>query len=283
MAASALLEKPWRELRWGERQKDLQYVQEYKPENAEIRYLRALLFGHVGAGKSSFINSISNVLRGRMTMPALASAMTSDTSFTRKYETHKFMKGRGSSKTFFPVVFNDIMGLEDGETRGVHAKDIVHALKGNVKEGHKFNPVGPLEPDDFGYNPTPSADDRVHVLVCVMSANTPQMNFSLLKKMSEVREKASELGIPQIAMMTHIDAACGEIQKDLKNVYRSRHLQKKMKDFSAAVGIPVNCIFPVKNYSEEIDMNDEVDILILSALRKIIDFGDDFIEKKETE
>ncbi|MEQ2224671.1 hypothetical protein ILYODFUR_009820 [Ilyodon furcidens] len=147
----------------------------------------------------------------------------------------------------------------------------------------KFNPVGPLEPDDFGYNPAPSADDRVHVLVCVMSANTPQINSSLLKKMTEVREKASELGIPQMAVMTHIDAACGEIQKDLKNVYRSRHLQKKMKDFSAAVGIPVNCIFPVKNYSEEIDMNDEVDILILSALRKIIDFGDDFIEKMETE
>ncbi|MEQ2187843.1 hypothetical protein GOODEAATRI_008750 [Goodea atripinnis] len=106
------------------------------PEKDDIRYLRVLLYGPVGAGKSSFINSVSNVLRGRMTIPALASATTSDQSFT-----------------------------------------------------------------------------------------------------------------------------------------------KKMKDFSAAVGIPMNCIFPVKNYSEEIDLNDDVDILILSALRKIIDFGDDFIEK----
>lgn len=46
----------------------------------------------------------------------------------------------------------------------------------------------------------------------------------------------------------------------------------------------MNCIFPVKNYSEEIEMKDDVDILILSALRKMIDFGDDFIDKiKEKE
>ncbi|MEQ2256981.1 hypothetical protein ILYODFUR_029622 [Ilyodon furcidens] len=278
-AESPTLDEPWRELCWGEKQRNLQYVQEYKPENNDIQYLRVLLYGPVGAGKSSFINSVSNVVRGRMTIPALASATTSDKSFTTKYETHKLMKGRGSSKTFYPVVFNDIMGLEDGDRRGAHADDIKLALRGHVKEGYKFNPVSPLTQDDPGYNPTPSADGRVHVLVCAMSANAPQLKSSVLEKMSKIRETASDLGIPQMAMMTHIDEACGETEKNLRNVYKSKHLRKKMKDFSAAVGIPMNCIFPVKNYSEEIDLNDDVDTLILSALRKIIDFGDDFIEK----
>ncbi|XP_032423590.1 interferon-induced protein 44-like [Xiphophorus hellerii] len=258
---------------------NLQYVQKYKPEQDDIRYLRVLLYGPVGAGKSSFINSVSNVLRGRMTTPALASATTSDKSFTKKYETHKFIKGRGSAKTFYPVVFNDIMGLEDGTNRGVHADDIKLALRGHVKEGHKFNPVAPLSQNDPGYNPTPSADDRVYVLVCVMSANTAQMKSSVLEKMKSIRETASDLGIPQMAMMTHIDEACGETEKDLRNVYKSKYLRKKMKDFSSAVGIPMNCIFPVKNYSEEIDMNDRIDALVLSALRNMINFGDDFIEK----
>uniref|UniRef100_A0A087YEL0 Interferon-induced protein 44-like n=1 Tax=Poecilia formosa TaxID=48698 RepID=A0A087YEL0_POEFO len=274
-----ILDEPWRELRWGENQMNLKYVQKYKPEQDDIRYLRVLLYGPVGAGKSSFINSVSNVLRGRMTIPALASAMTSDKSFTKKYETHKFIKGRGSTKTFYPLVYNDIMGLEDGTNRGVHADDIKLALRGHVKEGHKFNPVAPLTQDDPGYNPTPSADDKVHVLVCVMSANTPQMNLSVLEKMKSIREAASDLGIPQMAVMTHIDEACGETERDLRNVYKSKYLRKKMKDFSAAVGIPMNCIFPVKNYSEEINLNDDVDALILSALRKMVDFGDDFIEK----
>lgn len=52
-----------------------------------------------------------------------------------------------------------------------------------------------------------------------------------------------------------------------------------MRDFSSAVGIPMNCICPVKNYSEEINLSDDVDSLILSALRLMIDFGDDFIDK----
>ncbi|MEQ2218819.1 hypothetical protein XENOCAPTIV_008572, partial [Xenoophorus captivus] len=136
----------------------------------------------------------------------------------------------------------------------------------------------PLIKNNIGYNRTPSADDRVHVLVCVVSANAPEINPSVLKKMKSIRETATNLRIPQIAIMTHIDDACGEIQKDLKHVYKSKYLRKKMKDFSAVMGIPLNCIFPVKNYSEEIDLKDDVDFLILSALKKMVDFGDNFIE-----
>lgn len=53
----------------------------------------------------------------------------------------------------------------------------------------------------------------------------------------------------------------------------------QMEELSSEVGIPMNCIFPVKNYHEEIDLNEDVDTLILSALKHIIEFGDDFIEK----
>uniref|UniRef100_A0A3B5QD58 AIG1-type G domain-containing protein n=1 Tax=Xiphophorus maculatus TaxID=8083 RepID=A0A3B5QD58_XIPMA len=193
-----------------------------------------------------------------------------------QYQTYKIKKeGRGDS---YPFVFNDIMGLEDEDGRGVRTEDIILALKGHVKDGHKFSPSSSLSPGDSGYKPSPSISDRVHVLVCVYSADAPQMKSSVLKKMKEIREAASDLGIPQLAILTHIDAACEETETNLRNVYRSKHLKKKMRDFSSSLGIPMNCILLMKNYSSETHLDPDVDALILNALKLMIDFGDDYTD-----
>lgn len=44
------------------------------------------------------------------------------------------------------------------------------------------------------------------------------------------------------------------------------------------LGIPLNCIFPVKNYDIEINTNEDVNALILAPLRQMIQFGEDFIK-----
>uniref|UniRef100_A0A087XXV5 G domain-containing protein n=1 Tax=Poecilia formosa TaxID=48698 RepID=A0A087XXV5_POEFO len=273
---STILTTPWREIKWGNNDEPLQYMKNFQPQNKRAKAIRVLLYGPVGVGKSSFITSVNSILQGRMTNKALASATTSDQSFTKVYQTYKIKKeGRGD---FYPFVFNDIMGLEDGVGRGVRTDDIILALKGHVKDGYKFSSSSSLSAGDSGYKRFPSLSDRVHVLVCVYSANAPQMNSSVLKKMKEIREAASDLGIPQLAILTHIDAACGETEKNLKNVYRSKYLKKKMADFSSSLGIPMNCILPVKNYSSETYLDSDIDALILSALKLMIDFGDDYTD-----
>ncbi|CAB1342293.1 unnamed protein product [Coregonus sp. 'balchen'] len=49
-----------------------------------------------------------------------------------------------------------------------------------------------------------------------------------------------------------------------------------MEECSARLGVPVNCILPVKNYHEETDLNDDIDVLLLGALEQIVDFADEF-------
>lgn len=44
----------------------------YKPSLRAVPQARILLLGHVGAGKSSFFNSINSVFRGRMMCQAIA-------------------------------------------------------------------------------------------------------------------------------------------------------------------------------------------------------------------
>ncbi|XP_045910368.1 uncharacterized protein LOC123973999 [Micropterus dolomieu] len=177
---------------WSIKDKDtLQDVKDYKPQN-NINHLRILLYGPVGAGRSSFISSVSSVLRGRMCIGAEGSATNSERIFTRRYETHEIRTGK--PKTYYPFVFSDVMGLEEGTGCGVHPEDIILAMKGHVKEGYRFNPVSPLSERDPGYNPDPSADDRVHLLVCVLSANSVEITGSFLEKIKAVREAASDLG-----------------------------------------------------------------------------------------
>ncbi|KAJ8361694.1 hypothetical protein AAFF_G00430960 [Aldrovandia affinis] len=52
----------------------------------------------------------------------------------------------------------------------------------------------------------------------------------------------------------------------------------QMEQFSAKVGIPVNCILPVKNYHEEGGLQDDMDELLLKALRQIVNYANDYVK-----
>lgn len=47
-------------------------IQSYKPDIKTVHQARVLLVGPVGAGKSSFFNSINSAFRGNMTSQAIA-------------------------------------------------------------------------------------------------------------------------------------------------------------------------------------------------------------------
>ncbi|XP_019110223.1 interferon-induced protein 44 isoform X2 [Larimichthys crocea] len=202
----------------------------YRPRT-EGQQLRILLHGLLGAGKSSFINSVSTVLQGNMSRIALVGNSNQD-SVTKEYKTYRIQ--RGNHNGFYPFVLNDIMGLKNATRRNrkVYVKDVKRAMKGHVRDGY-----------------------------------------------TDIREEANDLGIPQVAILTKIDTVCPEIQKDIKDVYKSRTLKKRMEEFSALVGIPMYCIFPVKNYHEELQLNNDIDVLVLNALTNIIKVGEEFLNQ----
>lgn len=56
-------------------------------------------------------------------------------SLSFQYTTHKIENRKTGS--YYPFVFNDVMGFEKPNGKGVHEDDLKKALTGHVKEGHK--------------------------------------------------------------------------------------------------------------------------------------------------
>ncbi|KAG7315582.1 hypothetical protein KOW79_020448 [Hemibagrus wyckioides] len=81
--------------------------------------------------------------------------------------------------------------------------------------------------------------------------------------------------------MTRPDSACPLVNSDLRKIYYSRKIKEKMQECSNRLGIPMNHIFPVKNYHEEIDTMNDMDVLILKALDQIVSVAADAIKQHE--
>ncbi|KAK2817769.1 hypothetical protein Q7C36_021702 [Tachysurus vachellii] len=265
-------DQPWRRMPWGEKDTIEQKLRTFRLKGTSAQFIRILVVGEVGAGKSSFINSVNNVFQGRITSGALVDR-TGGTSFTKNYKTHYFEAEDGSS---LPFVFNDIMGLEDRES-GAKADDIIRAINGLLEEGHNLDtPV-----TDIHYRSNPSVEDQTTCLVNIIAADKISlMNEGVIDKLKKIRKAATKRNMPQVIIMTKPDLACPLVQQDLRKIYTSKKIKEKMEVCSNTVGIPMNHIFPVKNYHEEIDTDDDMDLLILKALDQIVHNVADLLKEK---
>ncbi|XDV14627.1 hypothetical protein PO909_014849 [Leuciscus waleckii] len=273
-------DRPWRSMDWNEDgQNLLTTVTNLKPGNEEVNTLRILLHGPQGAGKSSLFNSVNSALQGRITTRALANSVATGCSFTLECKTYKVKKDRTGS--LFPFTFTDIAGLHN-ECGSIKTDDINKLLNGHINDGYIFNPLSAITEEDPKYKKSPTLKDRIHCLVAVLPADTvSMMNEGIIREMREVRKKARDLGIPQVIILTKVDEACPLVKKDLKKIYTSKKIKQKMEECSCRLGVPVNCIYPVKNYHEERTTNTTTDILILDALQNIVNFAKDHVEDQE--
>lgn len=53
----------------------------------------------------------------------------------------------------------------------------------------------------------------------------------------------------------------------------------QMQEVSSRLGVPLSCIIPVKNYSEELEVDTDCDILLLSAIIQMLRFVDNYFDE----
>ncbi|XP_072562763.1 interferon-induced protein 44-like isoform X2 [Paramormyrops kingsleyae] len=275
-----VLNVPWRNVTWSKSTRtDLkQYLHDYKPTIDSVPQARILLIGQIQAGKSSFFNSINSIFRGNMTSQAKVGYK--DTSLTLTYHTYQVKAGRGGPPLAFLLC--DTMGLEAGEGGGVKIEDIVSILKGYVPDKYQFNPVQAKVTDDCQTGSRLPLQDRIHCVVYVIDATKLAiMPEGMKNKIDEIRKKTKYHEVPLMVLLTKVDKACPLVEKDLKNVYRSCYIKGLIDKVHQSLGIPALYVLPVKNYSHELDLNDTCDILLLTAMQKMLNFADGYFDNWE--
>ncbi|XP_056151993.1 interferon-induced protein 44-like [Lampris incognitus] len=274
-----LLAKPWRNVKWtAERKQQLmQTIQNYKPDIHSVSQAKVLLVGYVGFGKSSFFNSINSIFRGNMTCQAICGV--AEKSVTNQFRTFNIKVGKGG-KTL-PLILCDTMGLEQTADAGLDMEDIVNIYKGHIQDRYQFNPASPLQLDAPGYKKHVTLKDVIHCVVYVVdTCSVSLFTEKVLERFATIRKKTNQLGIPQLVLMTKVDKACPLVAKDLRNVYLSDYIHKKALELSASLGIPLSCVLPVKNYSHELELDLNTDLLLLTAVDQMLNYTDSFFENQ---
>ncbi|XP_056114585.1 interferon-induced protein 44-like [Rhinichthys klamathensis goyatoka] len=274
------LDKPWRKFDWGQKEALKEKLENFSPRSQDVKDIKILVAGQIGAGKSSFINSINSAFQGRISARALVNSSAGGShSFTRN------LKGftiRNETKSL-PFVFKDVMGLEADALAGSKTEDIINAVFGHVNDGYKFNEEQALTHKDQHYTDNPTLSDQIFCLVYVVAANAVQFtDDKLIDKLKIIRQAISDKGIPQVIVMTKVDEACPLVNKDLRKIYTSKKIKEKIHMCSEKIGVPLTNIFPVKNYHDEIDTEDDIDALILKALEQIVYNANDRLVDNES-
>ncbi|KAL5004727.1 hypothetical protein ScPMuIL_018183 [Solemya velum] len=248
-------------------------VTQYSPlEELNIPEARVLLIGPVGAGKSSFFNTINSIFRGYVTSQACSGS--ADTSHTKVFRTYQVRMGHQGKPLKFRLC--DTRGLE--EDQGINQSDISFLLEGNIPDRYQFNPAVPISTDTHGFCENPSLKDKIHCVAFVLDSTTIEvMSEKVLDSIRTMQVEMTEKGIPQVVLLTKVDRVCEFVCEDLSKVFESGAVKDVVDKVSQLLGLPRLHVMPVKNYEKELDLSDEINILSLHSMRQILRFCNDFM------
>ncbi|XP_045157612.2 interferon-induced protein 44-like isoform X2 [Mercenaria mercenaria] len=229
-----------------------------------------LLFGGIGAGKSSVFNTINSVFRGKIFN--VARSGFSEHSLTTKFTKYPVMSG--SSTLPMPLKFRicDIRGLEQEHL--MTKENMRYILEGSIADRFPFDPSGNISADMPGFKKHPDLDEKIHCVALVQDASIvdamQDLSPEVTKNIKEMQTVMNSLDIPQVVILTKIDSICEATKQDAANAFRSPKVEKCVGKVSEVLGLPRNMVFPMKNYENEYQLDASIDTMALLTLKGIL-------------
>ncbi|XP_031575091.1 interferon-induced protein 44-like [Actinia tenebrosa] len=281
-----LTDTPWRKTKeWSpEVKRELRdHISSLAPQTRgqlDVPFFNIALTGQIGGGKSSFFNSVNSIyheriISGKSEVGITATSLTKD---FRVYEINPHPDQPDSNP--LPWRICDTPGLNYSLDTDCDVTNILKTVDGHVPDRFKF-PSQEVLQDDLGLK-KPELKDRAHCVAVVIDGSTfDQMEENMKRKLKNLRKGLITRNIPTYILITHIDEACVEVSKDVSKVYRSIAIRDLVHKIGRLLhGLPENQIFPIMNYKKQVDLEDDIDILLLYALRQMLYSAQGHLENK---
>ena len=84
--------------------------------------------------------------------------------------------------------------------------------------------------------------------------------------------------IPQAVLITKIDKLCEKTADNISNTFLSPAVKEEVDKVADLLKLPRNSIWPIKNYEDEVETDENINILALLAVRQILFFAEDYLE-----
>ncbi|KAL0160362.1 hypothetical protein M9458_044087 [Cirrhinus mrigala] len=267
-------EKPWRNVQWKTSQRVhlIAMIRSHKPLIMSMSRVRILMIGPVGAGKSSFFNSINSIFMGHITSKAMSGS--AGTSLTTQFRTYPVKSSRQGK--LLPFVLCDTMGLEEQSGAGLNIEDISSILQGHVPDSYTFNPTVPFCRDEQNMSGPASLPEKIHCVVYVIDTTKISLiSDNLEEKLTSIRRNVNSLGNGE-GPSKHL---CQFLHQVEGETWSHDHMVCSYRTQSdSRLGVPVSCVLPVKNYSQELELELNCDVLLLTALQQMLRFADDYLD-----
>nr|XP_034306897.1 interferon-induced protein 44-like [Crassostrea gigas] len=253
-----------------------EFVANYKPfEETKITEVNILLIGPAGAGKSSFLNTINTIFKGEMSSRACTGC--ADISPAQKFR--KFRVRDPTTKKHLCFRICDTRGVEEGVF--IKSEDLGFLIDGNLSDNYTFQLDSEASTKRIGFVEEPTVKEKMHVVVFVLDGSSLDvLSAGVVSKLREIKSLVVDKSISHLVFLTKIDKLCNLVEKDVSKTFKSRDVEDAVNNAADVMALPRSQILPVKNYEKETTLNTDINILALTALRKLLVFADDFLENQ---
>jgi hypothetical protein len=81
-------------------------------------------------------------------------------------------------------------------------------------------------------------------------------------------------------LVTHIDTICDETRQDIRRIFYSNNIKMVVETAASIFKVPLNQVYPIRNYTNEVEIDEYLNIPLLLGLSKAVDFSIDYLLNK---